>query len=1293
MAPFTLRIAVSPTEPGRYEAEVSLLQGESVEARATAGFDFHIRAEDHQLLRWYWEDFLECPLPPRDAEAARAVERLSAIGAELFSWIFGGAETQKVWKQILPQLAQNRIEVVTPPVLGCSFLPWELMRDPETGTALAADSGAFVRKPPKQPLVGNDATPDDGPLRVLLVASRPPLAPHVPFRSTAHWLVDNLTADPRQPVILELLRPPTFAQLHNVLLEAEAIGQPYHVLQIDGFGVFADIDLKGMPACLREDLSKHLCAQVLPGSHGYILFNNPTAEGSLQLVDGRSLGALMVEARVPSLVLNSCRASSSALAGTAAVPNAVSQTEVFHSLADDVMQEGVESVLHLPFNIDTETSAQFLLKTYSWLGQGLSLGQTVNQQRKRLQRHARRQIAYGPAEVQDWPTPVVYEANPHRLVKGVRISSPSPGEAQRRPSAPDFVYANAALQPTPGFWGMEETLLEMDSVWHTHSIILLQGGPGSGKSALAAEFARWCKKTGGVDGPVLYTSFEQYQPLATLLDQLAGVFWEALDKAGYRWETLSSDDRIEVALHVLHRVPVLWIWDSIERISDPQGPRWSVERREDLMEFLQHAEATPARFVLISREHEGGWLEDLSVRIKVPPLAMRERLRLARHVVEQQGGALQRLEDWSPLLEYSQGNPLVVRCLAAYAASEDLRTRAQAQDLVERIRALEVPADTATGDGLEEPLRATIQYILRHAFRRGERKLLALLHLFRRTVSKPVFLKLGMTPWEAEKNEVNEPNDIPDLTEVFGSRLLERAAAQGLLEDKGNGLYTIHPVLPPFLEKLFKKYYSISEKGKPRAPQGSSAQRHPVDEGTAQTRNQDPQADERALAEDDDEPAPAARTSVDQMTLASLRARKRDDAKCAKKAFAVVLHQFADHCFREYENGNTDTTADLDAFEANLLFAIDLARQNEWWDLAAGPVRGLGTLYQAGGRIARLKDLVDRFHPHCAEKGSREALPGRESFWRALTGIAARLARARNRLHTAEAYESLCAQWDRLQAEPYLSLPSEQLGDEESRAVRTLAESLYRLGEILRRQGFESSAVDDEAMQLREKLKETRVAAAWARDLGQHYTEILAIRNLVTAERWLRHSLELTGPDDRAGKAECLALLGRVSWERFNEARQANHPERDLIRHLSSARKYFQRALVQDSPENHGSLSRHNQQLGHVCYAMGDLDRALPYYRECIRHAELEGSRIRAAHARFDLAIALRDSGRLEMARRYALEAARDFESLGDAEGGRGMIDRARRLVELIERSVPNSGVRGATASYEDSASISMQDR
>jgi len=45
----------------------------------------------------------------------------------------------------------------------------------------------------------------------------------------------------------------------------------------------------------------------------------------------------------------------------------------------------------------------------------------------------------------------------------------------------------------------------------------------SGKTTAAAEFARWYSETGGIEGPVLFTSFEQHQPLARVLDRIGQV--------------------------------------------------------------------------------------------------------------------------------------------------------------------------------------------------------------------------------------------------------------------------------------------------------------------------------------------------------------------------------------------------------------------------------------------------------------------------------------------------------------------------------------------------------------------------------------------------------------------------------------------------------------------------------------------------------------------------------------------------------------------------------------------------
>jgi tetratricopeptide (TPR) repeat protein len=200
---------------------------------------------------------------------------------------------------------------------------------------------------------------------------------------------------------------------------------------------------------------------------------------------------------------------------------------------------------------------------------------------------------------------------------------------------------------------------------------------------------------------------------------------------------------------------------------------------------------------------------------------------------------------------------------------------------------------------------------------------------------------------------------------------------------------------------------------------------------------------------------------------------------------------------------------------------------------------------------------------------------------------------------------------------------------------------------------------------LRERLGEKQQASMWAFELGAAYTETPAVRNLAQAERWLKRSLELIRDDDPAAKAECLAALGRVAWERFNEARKANAPEAELRRHLSTARQYYQLALEHDLPGDWGKLAIHNQQLGHVSYSLGDIDRALPHYRESIRCDELHGNVFGAAQTRFNVAIALRDVDRLGEARKFARAAQQDLQTVGASAAP--MMERCDKLIANIE--------------------------
>jgi hypothetical protein len=130
--------------------------------------------------------------------------------------------------------------------------------------------------------------------------------------------------------------------------------------------------------------------------------------------------------------------------------------------------------------------------------------------------------------------------------------------------------------PDAGFWGRDETLLALDRAFDRDRVVLLHAYAGSGKTTTAAEFARWYARTGGVDGPVLWSSFEHHLPLARLLDRFGQVFCPALERAGIHWLAIVDEaQRRAVALQVLAQVPVLWVWDNVERwpASRPAPPR------------------------------------------------------------------------------------------------------------------------------------------------------------------------------------------------------------------------------------------------------------------------------------------------------------------------------------------------------------------------------------------------------------------------------------------------------------------------------------------------------------------------------------------------------------------------------------------------------------------------------------------------------------------------------------------------------------------------------------------------
>jgi hypothetical protein len=671
----------APT-PERYRVEIAL-EHDGPRTAVTSTFDLPITPQDAEDLRKYQEAYLD----PETAD--RVEQRMADLGEALFKGIFFAThDATRLWHRISDRLADTRVEVVTA-VRHAASVPWELIRDPDTSTPIALEARAFVRAHPSPVKSARSVEAAAGPIRILVVICRPPGGNNPGFRSVARRLLRGLDDAARESVAIDVLRPPTFDALSRALRDAKQRGEPYHVVHFDGHGVYGD-------AVRIADVFPGASARGGGGAHGYLVFESPEEAGGerRQLVDGPSLGKLLHETRVPVLVLNAC---SSARADAPASPddaNAdVAGTDThgdvasFGSLALEVMDRGVSGVVAMRYKVSIFTAPRFVDDLYRALADGLALGEAVTRGRKQL--HDRPLPGpFSPRKLQDWPVPVVYEAEPLALFPvparglAITLAKAAGGERGARVGVP------AGATPDADFFGRDETLLTLDRAFDRHPVVLLHGDAGIGKSSAAAEFARWYATTGGVDGPVLWTSFERRLALSEVLDPLARCFERDLEQAGVQWVALAEEDRRDLALQVLKQREVLWIWDGVDAVAG--------EEQRALLDFLREARGTKARFLLTSRRDEHAWLGELPARIAVPPMPWQELVELARALADKRGVRLDRVADWRPLLLFTKGSPREITVHVGQALRDGVRTKEQVAAFVKKLGAGEGALEKGT---------------------------------------------------------------------------------------------------------------------------------------------------------------------------------------------------------------------------------------------------------------------------------------------------------------------------------------------------------------------------------------------------------------------------------------------------------------------------------------------------------------------------------------------------------------------------------------------------------------------
>jgi hypothetical protein len=729
-----LRINDVPVGGGGHRVDVTWQDG-AARRVAVSSFSYQVSAQDAERVRWYLEDYAEFPADPGPQLAADAESVLAGTGAGLFTRVFTGMGAAGIWAQAQGQLGQLRVEVDTDPgeVPG---LPWELVRDPDTDTALALGAGTFVRTHLQAAGQVNLPQPSGDRLRVLLVICRPGRGNDVPFRSVASRLARG-GADQMQGLDLDVLRPATFPRLAEVLREAADAGRPYHVVHFDGHGTWLDLtslqddenhDGDGEKdttsprpsgggggvefSPLRYGIS--VAGPVREGQHGYLIFEDPdpASEENMQLADGPTLGRLLVATGVPVLVLNACRSAYTEApprpvegdpqaGGTGIGPAAVGAEGVsvdgggladgvhgriraYGSLAAEVADTGVPGVVAMRYNVYVVTAAQFVADMYAHLLAGRSLGQAATAARHALADNPTRQIGAAPVALQDWAVPVVYEAAPLMLLRPPNRAAPliKLTPAETKTGGDEAGPGELPRSPDAGFFGRDETLLALDRAFDTQPIVLLHAFAGAGKSATAAEFARWYQVTGGLDHPewgpgaVLWSSFEHHLTADRVIGTVGDYFSDLLEANGIAWAAVTDPaQRRDLVMQVLQQLPVLWVWDNVEPVTGfPTGTfsDWTEAEQDGLADLLRDlALRTRCKVLLTSRRDEHTWLGDLPARVQLPAMPLRESLQLAAALAARRGNSIGAV-DWRPLLRYAAGNPLTTTVLVGQALREKL---------------------------------------------------------------------------------------------------------------------------------------------------------------------------------------------------------------------------------------------------------------------------------------------------------------------------------------------------------------------------------------------------------------------------------------------------------------------------------------------------------------------------------------------------------------------------------------------------------------------------------------------
>jgi tetratricopeptide (TPR) repeat protein len=468
-----------------------------------------IEAEE---LRWYLEKYAVWPSHYFRDRARKVEENLVKWGQLLHEAAMPLAQTANVmnaWAKIgeragrrfsvhvdatleahAPEAEVKAAKEAATLLLG---LPWELLHDGKRYLFQGAKPTRVRRRLPSTEGFGVAVVAT--PIRILLVTARPEddSCGYIDHRASALPLVEAMEALPGL-VKLHVLDPPTLPALREELERARGENQPYHVVHFDGHGTYdKTVGLGGLCFELPEDVAR------LEKRRHVTVFTS-------------DLGPLLRDHRIPLVFLEACQSAHAEQAS--------------ESVASELLKVGVASVVAMSHSVLVETARRFVEAFYHALAAGKRVGDAMLEGQRKLKDDSFRGRIFGAGELRldDWFVPVLFQEKDDPQLFKTTPARQTVADFQtalaarlgRRPNEPNIGVPD---EPETSFVGRSRELLALQRLLRTERYAVVRGQGGEGKTALAAEFARWLVRSQQMHRAA-FVSVETHGHAAAVLDAL-----------------------------------------------------------------------------------------------------------------------------------------------------------------------------------------------------------------------------------------------------------------------------------------------------------------------------------------------------------------------------------------------------------------------------------------------------------------------------------------------------------------------------------------------------------------------------------------------------------------------------------------------------------------------------------------------------------------------------------------------------------------------------------------------------